>query len=218
MSSTKSNTMSSTNMSNTMNTTTSTSMNTTKSNTKSTAKNTAKSTTRKAREKSFYKSFDKDLRGRNGFQYEVGKTFEPDTKDQWYWLHFGEYVSSTLIHNNQDIRICEVKPLGQVNFYRTFADGYNKGEYNTDKLLIVRELSRDEIFEKLIEEKCNPGLFFKLKPPFEVLLRVKDRLNKWDKLGIIQRQDLTVKQKKQLLPKFYHRQIDRFEMMNSTKD
>lgn len=159
----------------------------------------------------FFKSFDKNLQGRNGFQYEIGKTFVPGTDDQWHWLHFSAYVAGTLIHNDADMRICEVKPLGQVNFYHCTLDGYNRGEYNTDQLMIVRELSRDEIFDRLIREKCRPSLFLKLKPPFEVLIQVKDRLTKGDKLTIIALPYLTVQQKKRLLPVSYYRRIEQMD-------
>ena len=158
----------------------------------------------------FYKSMNENLQGRNGFQYKVGETFEPNEEnkdDCWNWLYFSDYLSSTIIHSGSNIRICEVNPLGEVYREKARLNGYNKGyNYSTNKLYIKRELSKEEIFDICEKEGCPGYMLLRLNPPFEILNRIK-RMKKGGNLFkeyVIRNADLTTEQKKELLPKIWH--------------
>jgi hypothetical protein len=86
-----------------------------------------------------YKGFDKDLKCRR-MQYEVGKTYEMDEDPVVCsrGFHFCERIID--VHEYYklgDSRICEIEAIGKVE-----KDG-NKS--STNKILIIRELSREEI-------------------------------------------------------------------------
>lgn len=153
----------------------------------------------------YYKSFDENLCGMNGFQYEVGKAFMADTDNTWHWLHFATKVSETLRHYGKGIRICEVEPLGRVNRYYSW-------DINTDCLYIIRELSKEEILEKLAEEKCRAYDMRNVEPPYEFLNAHRDLIKPLDRNSILYAPQLTAEQKKDLLPKCWAKQVDMWEL------
>lgn len=152
----------------------------------------------------YYKSFDDRLCGRGGFQYEVGKTFTADTDDDWHWLHYSQYLSSTLIHSSDStkIRICEVEPKGKTVRFKCSLDGYNKGYYyGTTEIHIVRELSEVEILSTVEAEKCPFRMIVEyLKPPFEWLLERKSKIKGSLIEKVLNRQDFSDGQVAALLP------------------
>lgn len=155
----------------------------------------------------YFKGFDADLCGRNDYQFEVGSTYETDDWDTWSWFHYTKYVSATIIYFDSRMRVCEVEPLGDTKYFRDALDGYRKGYFTTNKLRIVRELSRDEIFDRLMQEKCSMFLMLKLEPPFEVLLDNKPRIRGNYCHSVLHREDLTNHEKRQLLPLSWHKYI-----------
>jgi len=100
-----------------------------------------------------YKGFDKNLRCRE-FQYEVGKEYQTDEKPVPCKTGFHFCASLMDVHeyyNLKESRICEVEALGAV-----VTDG-NKSA--TDRIKILRELSREEVLSLANTGKENTGLF-----------------------------------------------------------
>jgi hypothetical protein len=86
-----------------------------------------------------YKGLDKNLRCR-GMQYEIGQTYEmAKSPSICNWgFHFCEKVADVHeYYNLRDNRICEIEALGEI---------VKKGNKSvTNKIKIIRELSREEI-------------------------------------------------------------------------
>lgn len=150
------------------------------------------------------------MKGRNEFQFEVGGTYSTDTTDTWLWFHYAAYVSATLNYFGSDVRICVVEPLGDTHFFSTAMDGYNKGYYTTNKLTVVRELTRDEIFQLLDAERCPFYMVLKLNPPYSYLFQHKNKIRGERCHSIIRRSDLTYEERKSLLPKSQVRFLDAY--------
>lgn len=157
--------------------------------------------------KKYYKAMNSDLTGRFGTQYEVGKTFYTGDDDDWTWFHYTDNITDTLhFYHTSDVRFCEVKPLGKiVNFGRI-----HPYYWTTNRIEIVREIPRDEIYEMLLEEKCNTYFLLRLYPPFEILSRCKTHNRGWSQSVLTQHPGLTIAEKEQLLPKKYHDSIKAF--------
>ena len=101
-----------------------------------------------------YKAFDKDLTCR-GFQYEVGKEFKHkgDIELCEEGFHFCKKIVDIQGYYNlrdEETRLCEVEATGKVI----------EGDYKcvTDKIKIIRELTREEMYELGNEGKENRGL------------------------------------------------------------
>lgn len=152
----------------------------------------------------YYKGLDENLCGMNGFQYEIGKEFTADTDDSWHWLHFAKKLTDAIRYGN---RIVEVKPLTAVQRYGSYAD------MNARSIRIVRELPREEVVEKLIEEKCPIYKMVYLRPTYEELLRNRDHIHRCDHRSICVEFDwLTEEQKLSLLPKSWKRNVHIHEL------
>ena len=101
-----------------------------------------------------YKAFEKDLTCR-GFQYEIGKEFEHKGTIGLCesGFHFCKKIVDILSYynlNNEDIRLCEIEATGKV------IEGDDKCV--TDKIKIIREISKEEMYEIGNEGKKNRGL------------------------------------------------------------
>jgi hypothetical protein len=158
----------------------------------------------------YYKGFDANLCGYHDYPFEVGRTYSTDIDDTWSWYHYTRYISATINYFEGDMRICEVEPLGETRRFRDALDGFGKGYFTTNKLRIVRELSRDEVFDILLAEKCPLFLIKKLNPPFEVLMQYKNQIRGDRCHWILSMAHLTDEQKRDLLPKVWHRYIRYF--------
>lgn len=150
------------------------------------------------------KGFNKDLTGANDFQFEVGKIYRTDNPDCFFWFHYSDSFRSVLEnYHNSDSRYCEVEALGRVHKFQDHA--------TTDKIKIVREIPREEMFQIFSQTKMPKHLrrFYleRLKPSFEVLLEHKEDIYSNVCFDILQRKDLTNEQKKELLPKCYHKKL-----------
>ena len=155
----------------------------------------------------YYKGFDSDLCGYDKFQFRVGRIYINDINDNWSWFHYTDLASATIIYFDKGMRICEVEPLGEVKRFRDPLDGVGKGYFTTSKIHIVRELSREEIFETLIAEKCPFFLITKLDPPYEVLMNYKSEIRGEKCRSILHLGYLSDEQKRILLPKSWHKYI-----------
>ena len=155
----------------------------------------------------YYKGFDGNLCGYGDYPFEIGRTYATDTDDTWSWYHYTKYASATINYFENGMRICEVEPLGEIKVFRDALDGYGKGYFTTNKIRILRELPREEIFDTLISERCPLFLIQKLNPPFEVLMQYKTHIRGERCRIILQMNYLTDEQKMMLLPKAWHRYI-----------
>ena len=102
-----------------------------------------------------FKGFDKDLKCR-GFQYEIGKVYETNKEIELcsYGFHFCKAfkdVNSFYDFSNNNYRYCEVEALGQV------IDENDMTKSVTDKIKIVREVSREEMVQVLNFGVGNTG-------------------------------------------------------------
>ncbi len=167
----------------------------------------------------YYKAFDKDLRGYNGFQFEVGKTYTHERRDSWRWFHYSHYLRVTLwYYANPDSRFCIVEPQGMRQIFHSYV--VVRGSYwTTPKIRIVRELSREEVYEILFKEHTPFWLMNILKPPFEVLQQYGKRIRGNDVDEIIQtRDDFTLEQIKALIPKKHHHRAEVHEDVKRIKE
>ena len=168
----------------------------------------------------YYKAFDKGLRGYNGFQFEVGKTYTHEDDDSWRWFHYSHVLRVTFwYYAHPDSRFCIVESQGMRQRFHSNVGVY--GNYwTTPKIRIVRELSRDEVYEILFKEHTPFWIMNILKPPFEVLLQYGKRIRGdcvFDEI-VRQRDDFTLKQKKALIPKKYHRRAEIHEDVKRIKE
>lgn len=88
-----------------------------------------------------YKGFNQNLQGFKGFQYNVGEIYNLDgeLKICENGFHYCKrIIDIDNYYDLQDSRICEVEIVG-----KEFTDHY--GKFVTDKIKIVRELSKKEI-------------------------------------------------------------------------
>lgn len=93
--------------------------------------------------------------------------------DKFHWLHFAEKASDAFPYGPG---IVEVEPL-------TKANRYSAADMNAEKIRILRELSADEIIDRLFEENYPLYLMDKIRPTYEQLLRHKDRIKRRDQRG-----------------------------------
>ena len=101
-----------------------------------------------------YKAFNKDLTCRE-FQYEIGKEFEYKGKIELCrsGFHFCKRIVDIQNYYNlkdESTRLCEIEAVGQV------IEGNDKCV--TDKIKIIREISKDEMYILGNEGKENRGL------------------------------------------------------------
>lgn len=95
----------------------------------------------------YYKAFDVNLRGHKGFQFEVGKVFTTDNEDTWQRFHMCRSIKNTLDYYHTP-RICIVEPIDGIT-------DFGEGLVSCSKIRIVRELSREEIINKLKKERVT---------------------------------------------------------------
>jgi hypothetical protein len=154
----------------------------------------------------YIKAFDKDLKGSESFQFEVGKTYTTKADNPVVWFHYGDKATTALcFYPKEDTRFCIVEPLGRTHT-RYHHRCVTVKSFATDAIRIVRELSHDEVCRLLFEEHCPWWLANYLKPPFEVMAKYGNSLR--GELAVSEiltkRSDLTVDQHLALLPKKHH--------------
>jgi len=113
-----------------------------------------------------YKGFENDMTCR-GFQYEVGQTYEQD-RDIGLCksgFHFCRNVADVLnYYNGHDCRYAVVEALGEV------IDGEDKSV--TDRLRIVRELTREEVFKEMA---ASAGMSLEYSPfPADEIIQARE--------------------------------------------
>lgn len=156
--------------------------------------------------KQYVKAFNTDMTGYGGYAFEVGKTYETETDDTWRWFHYADRLSTALsFYNTPNVRFCVVEPLGD---HLNFRCALNGRYHTTNKIRIVREIEREEMFRMLLDEDCPFWLIKRLNPPYEVFLRYNKHIRGDNCYEVLKRQDLTADQKKSLLPKSRHKYID----------
>ena len=101
-----------------------------------------------------YKAFNKDLKCK-GFQYEIGKEFEQRGKIELCerGFHFGKKIVDIQNYYNlgdENTRLCEIEATGEV------IEGDDKCV--TNKIKIIREISKEEMYILGNEGKENIGL------------------------------------------------------------
>ena len=101
-----------------------------------------------------YKGFDKNLKCRN-FQYEIGKEYECNENIELCerGFHFCKKIVDVKDYyniKNENCRLCEIEATGKV------IEGDDKCV--TDKIKIIREISKDEMYILGNEGKNNKGL------------------------------------------------------------
>ncbi len=159
---------------------------------------------------SYYKGLDDALCARNGFRYEIGKSYAAETDDPWRWLHFAKKVTTAISYGT---RIVEVEPLTRVCRYGSYSD------MNAEKIRIVRELSRDEVIDKLVQEKCPVYRMVYYKPTYEELLRIRNHIKRCGHYSICYEFDwLTAEQKLSLLPKSWKNRVQYHEFDNRIRE
>ena len=101
-----------------------------------------------------YKGFDKDLKCR-GFQYEIGEEYEHkgDIKLCKEGFHFCKSIIDVKDYydiTDENYRLCEIEAIGEV------IEGDDKCV--TNKIKIIREISKEEMYILGNEGKNNTGL------------------------------------------------------------
>ena len=99
-----------------------------------------------------FKGFNQDLTC-EGFQYEIGKTYEYNGKIELYCtgFHFCRELNNVhTFYNLKESRICEIEANGEIIDDKTSVCSHIK---------IIRELSREEIAAAINTGKDNTGLF-----------------------------------------------------------
>lgn len=106
------------------------------------------------------KGFDKDLKCREGFQFEIGKTYDTGAKDEDLRLcsntvfHYCDSLQKVHSHYNcaiKENRYCEIEVLG-----KEITDGKKCG---SNKIKIVREIKGDELKQLKGLINGNTGIF-----------------------------------------------------------
>lgn len=147
----------------------------------------------------YYKGLNDNLCGKNNFQYAIGEIFTAGTDDPWHWLYFTKKVTRAIPYGK---RIVEVMPITAV---RCFG---GRDDRNARTIRIVRELFREEILEKLIQEKCPFYKMVYIEPTYEELLRYRDYIKPCDHYSICCEFDwLTEDQKMEFLPKWWESRV-----------
>jgi hypothetical protein len=113
----------------------------------------------------YYKAFRGDLTGWNDYQFESGKTFTDEEG-----LYYADTISTCLItYHEPDTRIFEVaidKPC-----YKCIDAVHGSVAYQAKSITLTRELSRAEIADILIQERCPLERAVRLGLDFEALKR-----------------------------------------------
>ena len=113
-----------------------------------------------------YKSFNDDMTCR-GFQYEIGQTYEMNggIEPCEHGFHFCQKIADVFdYYDGKDCRYAEVEALGKI------IDNGNKSV--TDRIHIVRELTRAEILEIMYAQE---GLDFKDSPfPTDKIIQARE--------------------------------------------
>ena len=140
----------------------------------------------------YYKGLDENLCGKNGYPFAIGGEFTADTDDNWHWLHFAKKASTAIRYGK---RVVEVEPVTTVQRFGPYDD------LNARTIRVVRELPREELIARLMEEKCAFYKMVYIEPTYEELARYRDHIRKCDHFSICYEFNwLTEAEKLELLP------------------
>ncbi len=140
----------------------------------------------------YYKGLDENLCGKNGYPFAIGGEFTANTDDNWHWLHFAKKASTAIRYGK---RVVEVEPVTTVQRFGPYDD------LNARTIRVVRELPREELIARLIEEKCAFYKMVYIEPTYEELARYRDHIRKCDYFSICYEFNwLTEAEKLELLP------------------
>ena len=141
----------------------------------------------------YYKMMNKDMTCKNGFQYEIGKTYELEGKLKMCGngFHFcNSYLECLRYYNNHngDKRLFEVRPLGKVKE----ESGKFGNKYSTDKIKIVRELDIEGILDGIMKKGIAIDRYIHYqKIPESLIEKHQNVLSERDWRIIVQYQDLS---------------------------
>lgn len=97
--------------------------------------------------KKYVKGFDEHLYGMYDTKFEIGKTYEIKECAEVYknGFHFcDDYKTVFFFYNSDKSRYCIVEPLGNVDVGLDKSIGMI---YCTDKIKIIKEISREEVMK-----------------------------------------------------------------------
>lgn len=110
-----------------------------------------------------YKAFNDDCTNRYGQKFEVGKIYDSCDeviKFRSTGFHFCKNLEDTLRYYDgfSNIKIAEVVGIGKIDYYEDNYYGYYN-MYSAERMYILKFLSREEIYQYILDIAKNSSLF-----------------------------------------------------------